>query len=105
MSDRLRDKIKKILAKRGFEGDAIHIEQVLLRNVDLPARLKDAIEKKLEADQQAQRMVYVLKKEHQEAERKEIEAGGIQKFQEIVAKGIDERLLRWKGIEATQNLA
>ena len=48
---------------------------------------------------------YVLQKERMEAQRKEIEAEGIAKFQTIVSEGIDERLLQWKGIEATMELA
>ena len=50
-------------------------------------------------------MQFVLLKEKQEAERKRIEAQGIYDFQNIVAKGISEQLLRWKGIEATEKLA
>ena len=50
-------------------------------------------------------MVFVLQKETQEAQRKRIEAKGIKDFQDIVRKGIDEQLLRWKGIEATERLA
>ena len=57
------------------------------------------------ADQEAQKMRFVLDKERQEAERKAIEAEGIRKFQSIVRQGIDEQLLRWKGIEATIQLA
>jgi regulator of protease activity HflC (stomatin/prohibitin superfamily) len=105
MMDTLNKSIMKIFEQRGFKHKAIHIEQVLLRNVDLPKRVKDAIEQKLEAEQEAQKMTFVLEKETREAERKKVEAGGIQQFQEIVKKGIDNRLLRWKGIEATENLA
>ena len=105
MMNALSDSIKQIFRQRGFNNDAIHIEQVLLRNVNLPDRVKNAIEEKLGAEQEAQRMTFILEKERKEAERKEIEAGGIQKFQEIVKQGIDDRLLRWKGIEATEKLA
>jgi regulator of protease activity HflC (stomatin/prohibitin superfamily) len=97
--------IVNIFRQRGFDHKAIHIEQVLLRNVNLPDRVKNAIEQKLESEQEAQKMTFVLQKERQEAERKKIEATGIQEFQEIVKKGIDDRLLRWKGIEATEKLA
>ena len=57
------------------------------------------------ADQQAQQMEFVLRKEQKEAERKRIEAQGIADFQKIVAAGISSQLLEWKGIEATEKLA
>ena len=50
-------------------------------------------------------MEFILAKERQEADRKRIEARGIADFQNIVAQGISEQLLRWKGIEATEKLA
>jgi len=86
--------------RRGFL-----IEQVMIRNVQLPAKVKDAIEEKLSAEQQALRMRFVLERERQEAERKRIEARGIADFQHIVSAGISEQLLAWKGIEATEQLA
>lgn len=79
--------------------------QVLLRSISLPNQLRASIEQKLQAEQQSEQMRFVLDRERQEAERKRIEAQGIADFQRIVAQGIDERLLRWKGIEATQALA
>ena len=83
----------------------ILLEKVLLRDLVLPLTLTKAIEAKMKADQEQQQMVYTLQKETQEAERKRIEAQGIQDFQDIVSKGISEKLLRWKGIEATEALA
>eukprot|EP00316_Scyphosphaera_apsteinii_P020955 CAMPEP_0119313190 /NCGR_PEP_ID=MMETSP1333-20130426/28160_1 /TAXON_ID=418940 /ORGANISM="Scyphosphaera apsteinii, Strain RCC1455" /LENGTH=346 /DNA_ID=CAMNT_0007317967 /DNA_START=4 /DNA_END=1044 /DNA_ORIENTATION=+ len=83
----------------------IVVEDVPLRKVVLPARLQESIERKLQMEQESERMDWVLKKESQEAERKAIEAKGIADFQRIVTKGIDDRLLRWKGIEATMELA
>ncbi len=83
----------------------IIIESVPLRRVGLPKKVTDAIEDKLKAEQESQRMEWILTKEKQEAERKRIEAKGISDFQNIVAKGISEPLLRWKGIEATEKLA
>jgi regulator of protease activity HflC (stomatin/prohibitin superfamily) len=56
-------------------------------------------------DRESQRMEFILTKEKQEADRKRIEAKGIADFQMIVAAGISEQLLRWKGIEATEKLA
>jgi regulator of protease activity HflC (stomatin/prohibitin superfamily) len=87
-------------AERGMVNPSI-----LLRNIELPRVVSEAIEQKLKAEQEAEQMRFVLERERQEAERKRIEAQGIADFQRIVSQGIDERLLRWKGIEATENLA
>jgi len=81
------------------------IENVLLRDLQLPDTLKQAIEAKQQAQQEAQRMEFVLQREKQEAERKRVEAQGIKDFQNIVTEGISEKLLEWKGIEATVELA
>ena len=86
--------------KRGID-----VEKILLRRINLPASVVEAINSKLAAEQEAQRMRFVLAKEEQEAERKRIEAQGIQNFQRIVSQGISDQLLRWKGIEATAKLA
>ena len=83
----------------------IVIENVLLRDLQLPETLKHAIEAKQQADQEAQRMEYVLLREQQESERKRVEAQGIKDFQNIVTQGISDKLLEWKGIEATIELA
>ena len=88
------------LAQRG-----IVVESVLLRDVKLPSMLATAIESKQQAEQDALRMNFVLQPEKQEAERKRIEAAGIRDFQQIVAQGISQQLLTWKGIEATEKLA
>ena len=80
------------------------VENVLLRDLQLPDTLKHAIEAKQQAQQEAQRMEFVLQREKQEAERKRVEAAGIKDFQDIVSQGISEKLLEWKGIEATMEL-
>lgn len=81
------------------------IERVIIRDVALPKRIVDAINSKLEALQEAEKMEFVILKETQEAERKRIEAGGIADFQKIVSSGLTPQFLRWKGIEATRELA
>ena len=81
------------------------IEAVMLRNIDFPKKVTDAIEAKLAMKQEAEKMKYVLQKEELEAQRKSVEAKGIADFQRIVSQGINENLLRWKGIEATMALA
>jgi prohibitin 1 len=83
----------------------IVIENVLLRDLQLPDSLKQAIEAKQQAQQEAQRMEFVLQRERQEAERKRVEAQGIKDFQNVVTEGISDKLLEWKGIEATIELA
>jgi len=96
----IQDELTKELAPRG-----VIVENVLLRDVQLPAMLKGSIEAKQQAEQDALRMSFILQKEKQEAERKRIEAQGIADFQKIVATGISPQLLEWKGIEATEKLA
>ena len=106
IQEELQVKIEELLSKYSdFKGSGFEIQQVMLRNVELPAKVKDAIEQKLAAEQESLKMKYILQKERQEAERKRIEAQGIADFQDIVTKGISQNLLRWKGIEATNNLA
>lgn len=83
----------------------ITLEAAPMRQIVLPPGLTASIEEKLKAEQESQRMQFVLERETQEAERKRIEAKGIADFQDIVSKGISEQLLRWKGIEATEKLA
>lgn len=96
----IQDELRAQLAPRG-----VIVENVLLRDVQLPAMLKGSIEAKQQAEQDALRMSFILQKEKQEAERKRIEAQGISDFQRIVATGISAQLLEWKGIEATEKLA
>ena len=83
----------------------IEVDNIIVRDVTLPQQISDAINAKLAADQQQQQMQYVLLKESQEADRKRIEAKGIADFQKIVSAGLTPELLRWKGIEATEQLA
>ena len=92
--------VRAALAPRGIEA-----EQVLLRSITLPPLLTTAIQEKLQAEQQAQRMRFVLDRERQEAERKRVEAQGIADFQSIVARGISSELLKWKAIEVAHELS
>ncbi len=94
------DELERLVGPRG-----ITVEQAPLRQIQLPARLTQSIEEKLQAEQEAQRMAFILQKEEQEADRKRIEARGIADFQDIVSVNISNMLLKWKGIEATEKLA
>jgi prohibitin 1 len=96
----IQEELAKTVSPRG-----VTIENTPIRNVALPSQLTEAIEQKQRADQESQRMEFILTKEKQEADRKRIEAKGIADFQAIVAAGISDQLLRWKGIEATEKLA
>lgn len=96
----LAEELRKLVEKRG-----IVIENTPLRRVGLPDGLAASIEQKLSAEQESQRMEFVLTKERQEAERKRIEAQGVADFQRIVSQGISDQLLKWKGIEATMEIA
>jgi prohibitin 1 len=99
IAQQIMEDVRRQVAPRG-----IVVENVLLRDLQLPESLKHAIEAKQQAQQEAQRMEYVLQREKQEAERKRVEAAGIKDFQDIVSQGISDKLLEWKGIEATIEL-
>lgn len=107
MRDLLTERMRALLEQReDFKGaTGFIIDQVMLRKIQLPDKVKNAIEAKLEAAQQSEQMQFVLEKERQEAERKRIEAKGVSDFQTIVSQSINTNLLQWKGIEATENLS
>jgi regulator of protease activity HflC (stomatin/prohibitin superfamily) len=76
------------------------LEQLLVRNITLPESVKLAIESKINAEQEAQKMTFVLQKERQEAERKRVEAQGIADYQKILSSGLSDRLLQYEMIKA-----
>ena len=96
----IADTMRTLLYDRGFE-----IEAVLLKSIDLPPNLFRAIEAKLEAEQEAQRMEFVLQQERLEADRRRIEAEGIQAANRILAEGITDDLIRWQTVEAFRLLS
>lgn len=89
-----------LLVPRGFI-----IEAVLLKNIQLPAGLARAVEEKLEAEQDAQRMEFLLDREKQEAQRKIIEAQGIRDSQKIISEGLTKAIIEWQSIEAFRELS
>ena len=89
-----------LLNPRGFV-----VEAVLLKNIQLPANLYRAVEEKLEAEQHAQRMEFLLQREKLEAQRKMIEAQGIRDAQKIIAEGLSKPVIEWQSIEAFKELA
>lgn len=96
----IRELMMTQLKGRGFE-----IESVLLKSIALPAGLSRAIEEKLNAEQDAQRMQFVLDKERQEAQRRVIEAEGIRDAQKIINEGLTPMLIKFKAIEAFNKLS
>jgi prohibitin 1 len=91
--------------KKSIEGRPIILEAILVRNVELPDKLKRAINDKLEEEQRALKMVFTLNRSREEAKRKEIEAKGIADRNRIINESITEKLLRYEGIQATERLA
>ena len=100
IEDEIRDRMQEILSDRGFE-----IEAVLLKTIQLPAGLAMAVESKLEAEQEAQRMEFVLQRERMEAQRRKVEAEGIRDAQKILQEGINPQIIQWQSIEAFKQLA
>lgn len=96
----IAEKMTKILGNRGFV-----IENVLLKSVRLPNGLAAAIEEKLEAEQKAQRMEFILNQQKKEAERQRIEAEGIRDAQKIIAEGLSPIIIQYKSLEAMLKLS
>ncbi|MCB0612149.1 MAG: prohibitin family protein [Phaeodactylibacter sp.] len=88
-----------------LDGKGIVIEAVLIKSIQLPSNLARAIEEKLEAEQRALRMEFVLQEERQEAERMRIQAEGVRDAQNIISQGLDPQVLQFKSIEAFLELA
>jgi len=78
---------------------------LLVRNITLPASVKATIEQKINAEQEAQKMQFVLQKEKQEAERKRVEAQGISDYQRIISMSLSDRQLQYEQIKAMKELA
>ncbi len=83
----------------------IELDDLLIKRIELPPIVKEAIEMKLRQREIAAAYEYRLLQTEQEAARRKIEAQGVRDFQDIVAEGISEELLRWRGIEASLELA
>ncbi len=103
-----RDEIQKEIDERMREKlseNYLTLNDVLIRNIQLPRKLEEAIERKLQQEQESLEYEFRLEKASKEAARMRIEAEGIRDYQEIVSRGISKELLKWKGIEATSALA
>ena len=97
--EEFQDRIFKAI-ESNFKDRGLMLEQLLVRNLTLPESVKAAIESKINAEQEAQKMTFVLQKERQEAERKRVEAQGIADYQKILSSGLSDRLLQYEMIKA-----
>jgi len=97
--DEFQNRIFKTI-ETDFKDRGLLLEQLLVRNLTLPASVKASIESKINAEQDAQKMTFVLQKERQEAERKRVEAQGIADYQKILSTGLSDRLLQYEMIKA-----
>ncbi|HEX2683692.1 MAG TPA: prohibitin family protein [Ferruginibacter sp.] len=88
-----------------FKRRGLMLEQLLVRNITLPNSVKEAIESKINAEQDAKKMEFVLLKEKQEAERKRVEAQGISDYQRIINTGLTDQQLQYEQIKAMKELA
>jgi len=100
----IENQIKDQMAEQ-LSGRGIVIEAVLMKSIKLPPNLYRAIEEKLQAEQDAQRMEFVLQRERQEADRRRIEAEGVRDANQILAEGLTPGVIQFKSIEAFETLA
>jgi regulator of protease activity HflC (stomatin/prohibitin superfamily) len=102
--DEFQGRIYKTI-ETDFRKRGLMLEQLLIRNIDLPASVKKTIESKINAEQDSQKMQFVLAKERQEAERKRVEAQGIADYQKILSTGLSDKQLQYEQIKAQRELA
>ena len=102
--DEFQDRIFKSIAA-DFRQRGLILEQLLVRNINLPNSVKQTIESKINAEQEAQKMQFVLQKEKQEAERKRVEAQGIADYQKIISAELSDKQLQYEMIKAQKEIA
>jgi regulator of protease activity HflC (stomatin/prohibitin superfamily) len=103
MRDQFQNKIFTSI-EADFKKRGLILEQLLLRNITLPNNVKTSIEEKIKAEQDAQKMEFVLQKEKQEAERKRVEAQGIADYQRIISTGLNDKQLQYEQIQMMKGL-
>lgn len=103
-----RDEFQNRIFK-GIEADfrsrGLLLENLLVRNITLPANVKATIEQKIQAEQESQKMQFILAKERQEADRKRVEAQGIADYQRIISESLTDKQLQYEQIKAMKELA
>lgn len=101
--DQFQNRIFKSI-EDDFRKRGLVLEQLLVRNITLPNNVKTSIEEKIKAEQDAQKMEFVLQKEKQEAERKRVEAQGIADYQRIMSSGLTDKQLQYEQIQVLKGL-
>ena len=102
--DEFQNRIFKSIDEE-FKKRGLMLENLLVRNITLPPNVKTTIEQKIQAEQEAQKMQFVLLKEKQEADRKRIEAQGIADYQRIINESLTDKQLQYEQIKAIKELA
>ncbi len=87
-----------------FSTRGLVLENLLIRNIQLPESVKQTIESKINAEQEAQKMKFVLDKERQEADRKRVEAQGIADYQRILTASLTDKLIQYEQIKVQKEL-
>jgi regulator of protease activity HflC (stomatin/prohibitin superfamily) len=96
----IKKKMDETLAKQG-----IITEAVLMKSIQLPAGLASSIEQKLQAEQDALRMEFILQQARLDADRKLIEATGVRDAQKVLAEGLTPEIIKIRSIEAFMELS
>lgn len=99
-----QDKIYRTISA-SFAKSGMELQQLLIRNITLPQSVRATIESKINAEQEAQKMQFVLQKERQQAEQKRIEAQGIADYQRIISTNLTDRQLQYESILAQKAVA
>lgn len=108
MHSGMRAKIEeaiKLKMDENLQHQGIIIDGVLMKSIQLPDGLSASIEQKLQAEQDAMRMQFLLEQSKLEAERKIIEAKGVRDAQKILSEGLTDQIIRYRSIEAFENLS
>jgi regulator of protease activity HflC (stomatin/prohibitin superfamily) len=102
-----RGLVQKVINEslEGVSQKFVRIDDLILRHVELPPEVRKSIEEKMRDKELAEAHVYKLEREQLEARRKEVEAEGLKRYNEVLDSSITPNLLRWRGIEATRELA
>lgn len=88
-----------------LDNNFVELKALLFRSIKLPKTIKESIEQKLAAEQEAQKYDFLIEKEKKEAERRRIDAEGKATANRILSASITDNILREKGISATEELA